>query len=132
MPKKGKLSGRTLYTAEELLKKNPITGSLKRELDKIDRQLEEQKNKKVKKNQKVLKVEYIINTISNKIKDIETSFNGYEHVVKHKGKNLCYLAQRKYGVGVVLWDTGMKHSWTERIEEKKDIATIIKKLEERI
>ena len=133
MPKKGPISGKTLYTAEELLKQNPITGSLKRDIDKIEREYEEQqaKWKGKKKNQKVLKVDNIINTISNKFKGIETNFNGYEHVVKFKGKNLCYLSQRNYGVALVLWDAGMKHTWTERLQDEKDVGGALKKLEER-
>ena len=132
MPRKGPISGRTLYTAEELLKKNPLTGQLKREIEKIEKENEarRQKNKK-EKNKKVLNVKDIINTISSKFADIETHYNGYEHVIKYKGKNLCYVSQRRYGVAVVLWDKGMKHSWTERLVDNKDITIILKKLEER-
>ena len=133
MPRIGPISGRTLYTAEELLKKNPLTGQLKRDIEKIEKENEKQRQKlSKKKNQKVLNVKDIINTISNKLKRIEVNFNGYEHVVKHKGKNLCYVAQRRYGVSVVLWDKGMKHTWTERLKEQKDVTDMLKKLEERI
>lgn len=51
MPRKGKLSGRTLYTAKEYLKmdKYKITGKLKKELEELEKKfLEEEKRRKTK------------------------------------------------------------------------------------
>lgn len=51
MPRKGKFSGRTLYTAEEYLsmKDYRITGKLKRELEELERKfLEERRRSEAK------------------------------------------------------------------------------------
>jgi len=50
MPRKGKFSGRTLYTVKEYLKmdKYKITGKLKRELDELERKYEEENGRKNK------------------------------------------------------------------------------------
>jgi len=51
MPKKGKFSKRTLYTAKEYLKmdKYKITGKLKRELEELERKFLEEKRRGKKK-----------------------------------------------------------------------------------
>jgi len=50
MPRKGKLSGRTLYTAEEYLnmKDYRITGKLKRELEELERKYEKENGRRNK------------------------------------------------------------------------------------
>ena len=51
MPRKGKFSGRTLYTTKEYLKmdKYKITGKLKRELEELERKFIEERKRSEKK-----------------------------------------------------------------------------------
>jgi len=48
MPRKGRISGRILYTAKEYLKmdKYKITGKLKREIEELEKEFLEKKKKK--------------------------------------------------------------------------------------
>jgi len=121
-------------TAELLLKEDPITGKLKREIDKIEKKYEEEQEriKGKNKNKNIIKTNTIINRIQKEFKGITSYYNNYEHVIKHKKKNICYIAQRKYGVAVTLWKTGMKNYWTERVVSEKDIEHVLSLLEERI
>jgi DNA-directed RNA polymerase subunit RPC12/RpoP len=121
-------------TAKQLLKENPITGKLKRDINKIEKKYEEEQAriKGKKKNKNILKTKTIINRIQKKFNGITSYYNNYEHVIKHKKKNICYIAQRKYGVAVTLWKAGMKNYWTERVVSEKDIENILSLLEERI
>ena len=50
MPRKGKLSGRTLYTTEEYLKmdKYKITGKLKREIEELEKKYEKENGRRNK------------------------------------------------------------------------------------
>lgn len=124
MPRKGPISGKTLYTAEEYLKmpEYHITGRLKRELDEIERSMEK-KNQK----QKTIKTSFFIDEL---VEDKDITCNkskGYTYV-KFKGKLLCRIADRKYGVAVSLCKSGK--SITHKITAINEIRDIIKMLKE--
>lgn len=130
MVRKGPISGRTLYTAEEYLKmdKYKITGKLKRELDEIQRKYDESQHKSSKKG-KTIKLKPVLKKIVDEFSEklVVSKGKGY-HYVK-KGKHLvCWLAQRKYGVSVSYNKDDERI--TERITNKSDIKNIIKTLRE--
>ena len=124
MPRKGLISGKTLYTAEEYLKmpEYRITGRLKRELDEIERSMEKRKQK-----QKTIKTSFFIDKLVED-KDIKCNESkGYTYV-KFKGKLLCRIADRKYGVAVSLRKSGK--SITHRITTMDEMVDMIKMLKE--
>jgi len=119
----GKISGRTLYTAEEYLKmpEYKITGKLKREIEEI-----EERNKKPKKiKKKSLKVEQVIKklledrTISVEEKDDYT-------VIKKKDKVIYWVAERKKWIAVSSWKKGGIDFKTVKLFNDKDLEDFIK------
>ena len=127
MPKKGPISGRKLYTAKELLKmdKYKITGRLKRELDKID-----EENKKMHSHNKKKHI-IKLKTVVKKMKDdlqLSVSEGKAYHYLKNSDKNICWLAQRTYGVSVSFRMNG--ENITVRLKHKDDIDKVIKKIKE--
>ena len=124
MSRKGPISGKTLYTAEEYLNmpEYHITGRLKKEINEIERKYDEGKVKK----QKTIKTSYFINKLVED-KDIKCNKSKGYIYVKYKGKLLCWIADRKYGVSVSLRKGGksITHRVTT-IDEMMDIVNMLK------
>ena len=120
----GKISKRKIYTAEELLKKDPITGKLAREIAELERSYERIHGKKKTKKSNI-KVEDLINELS-KIHGISIEPRQNEYFIKYKGKSLLRTATRKYGIS-----TGMrkdKNYITTKIKSKEELKEHIKEI----
>ena len=125
MPKKGPISGRKLYTAEELLKKPEykIDGKLKREIDRIEEQYEMEHDKD-KLGKKTIKFNHILTELK-KLDDIELEEMADYHKVKHQGKVKCWVAERTYGVALMTWEKNGKNFKTEKLRKKEEIKKVI-------
>lgn len=131
MPRKGPISGRTLYTVEEQLARDPIKGKLAREIADLERQFEKEQQKQEGRIGPKQKVKPLINKLL-KIEGITTYFNKYEHVIKYKDTAFCWISNRKYGVGVTIWDKGGENTRTTRVETKEHMKETIEMLKKRI
>lgn len=126
--KVGKISKQKLYTAEELLKKNPPTKSLEREFNKIEEAYRKMygKKKETKKNIEVT-AKQIVSSLS-KLKNITPCFNNNRHTLRNEKREVCLIADRKDWVSVSTWDKGGKNFITVRIKTKKEMNEKIKEL----
>lgn len=122
LPRKGKISGLTLYTAEEYLKmdKYKTTGRLKRELDEIERSRNVVKRPKGE----IVKLQEIIKKVLGELNKDDLTVKeskGYHYI--SGDKLICWLAQRGYGVSLSYKDGSNKV--THRIMNEDDVKVIV-------
>ena len=124
----GKISKQKLYTAEELLKKNPPTPALQREFKKIEEGYNKTYGKKevIEKNVTVT-AKQIVDVVC-KSKNITSYFDNNRFVLKDKKRAKCLVADRKNWVSVSTWDKGGKNFATVRIKTKEEMNEIIKEI----
>ena len=87
-----------IYTAEELLKKDPIKGSLAREISLIEKKYEEQQLKNIM-NDGNQHTEQMVNDLK-KINYIEIKQGKDKYIVRYKKKTICWLRSRKHGFSI--------------------------------
>lgn len=128
MPRKGKISGRTLYTAEEYLKMPEYqhSGRLKSEIERLEVQFEKEHEsikptKGDKKAVKTLDLKTVIKKLTPKY--VVEEGKGY-HYVKSNGKVICWISERKYGVSISRRVNGK--SKTNRIKNMNELENYLK------
>jgi len=106
-------------TAEQLLKENPITGALKRELDKIDKQFE---NKDIKNKKQITADETIeyIKSKTKKFKIIEKKKGFYQLFIK--GDRKLEVIDRKKWLALYLKKNNFK---VEKVYDKKQMMEVV-------
>jgi len=123
----GKISGRKIYTAQELLKMNPIEGKLARDIEKLEKRYEKMYGNK--KQKKTVKVNTVIKELE-KIPKISIEKKRNEYFVKSKDNTICRIADRKYGVSIGIRKDG-KYT-TVKIKNEKELDDGIKEIKEQI
>lgn len=128
MSRKGKISGRTLYTAEEYLKMPEYqhSGRLKSEIEGLERQFEKEHEsvehtKKDKKVAKTLDFEAVIKKLTSKY--VVEEGKGY-HYVKSNGRVICWVSERKYGISISRRVNGK--SQTTRIKDMDELKSYLR------
>lgn len=124
----GKISGNKIYTNEELLKMNPISGKLAREITELEQRYEKMYGKK-KQKRKTIKVKLLLEELKS-IPEISFEKRKKEYFIKHKGKTICRVADRKYGISI-----GMRKNEkyvTIKATDKKELEYSIKEIKEEI
>jgi len=124
----GKISKKKIYTAQELLEKEPITGKLAREIAELERQYEKMYGKK-EKQKPTIKVKDLVDEIT-KISDVSFEKHRNEYFIKFKGKTLCRTADRKYGISIGM-RVDRKYE-TIKVKNKKDLDKNIDEIKEKI
>jgi len=98
MAHRGKISGKMIYTAEELLEKNPIKGSLLREIHRLEEQYEKQRLKNII-NDGRQHAEKMTSKLE-KINDVTIKTTKNKYIIKYKKHTICWLRNRNYGFGI--------------------------------
>ena len=115
-------------TAEELLKDLPANPRLEREIAMIERKYDERVKKETsKKVNKSINTETMMKDICN-CAEISTYISAGQHVVQYKKKTICWIANRKYGIGVSVWGKGGEGFKTMRIVNENEMKDMIKKI----
>jgi len=121
-------------TVEELIAEIPDTPKqrkIDREINKIEKEYEENKEKKSKPKQKNVKAETLICKLE-KIDGVSHYYNGYENVIKYKDRTICWIADRKNWVSVSTWGKGGSNHKTTRIGTQKEMYDILEELKDKI
>jgi len=128
MPRKGPVTGKTLYTAEELLKteKYKITGRLKKEIDKIESKFDK-RSKPKKKVELEVEAKDIVDEVCKK-RNIAYVLNDGRYNIKNRNRIFALITDRKNYVSVSTWDIGGKNFQTKKIRFKKEVNAIVEEL----
>jgi len=124
----GKISKRKIYTAQELLEKDPITGKLAREIAELERRYEKTHGKK-KKEKSNIKVKDLVNELCKNPR-ITSEKHKNEYFIKNNEKTLCRTADRKYGISIGIRINGKYE--TIKVKNHKELKENIKNLKEKI
>ena len=116
-------------TAEELLKENPLTGQLKREINAIE---QAQQKKSLPVSKKEIKAETMIDKLCKSCEGVTSYFNNYDNVIQYNGKTICWISERKKWVAVSTWGTGGKDWKTVHVATQKDMYDQINILKEKV
>ena len=116
-------------TAEQLLKENPLTGKLAREVAEIEARYEKE-HRKEKPEVKSITAKVMVNQLIKK--GFTSSFDGNQNVLAYKGKVICWIADRNKWVAVSTWEKGGKNFKTTRVINEMQMKDAIKMIKEQI
>jgi hypothetical protein len=129
MPRIGKISGRTLYTAEEYLAmpKYALNTKFKKEFENLEKEYNKSFSCKKKDVKNEIQAKQIVDEICKK-KNISSYIKNGRYNIKNKKRAFALVADRKNYVSVSTWNKGGKDFKTIKIrtnEEMKNILTVL-------
>ena len=117
-------------TAEQLLKENPLTGKLARDVATIESNYQKEYHKTSTSTKQITAKSMI--KVLLQTDGMSSSFNNDQHSIAYNGKIICWIADRKNWVAVSTWDKGGTNFQTTRVITKPDMKDAIKMLKERV
>jgi len=116
----------THKTAEQLLKENPLTGKLAREVAEIEARYEREHNKTKPKSKQITAKKLVKELCTQP--EFSSKYKNDQYSILFRGNIISWVADRKNWVAVSTWEKGGKNFKTTRVITIQQMKDIIKQL----